>query len=587
MRRKHLLSVFMLSMGVALLVAATVVGVAAAKSHKHHHANMSGGNLLVTQVGAFDTLDPQLAYVSNDWGLLYNTQLLLLNFPTKPGTAGTQLVPQAAKAFPTISKNGKVYTFHLRSGMRFNNGAKVTAANFQRSFERNLSPKMFAPYGIYDGLDVFLVGGQAFAETGPYSHDSNGGCDKSKGAGPKCSTHPPAHIAGIKAKGLTLTIHLTKVVPQFASIMGMQWFSAIPKNMAYSNRDSGILKYPSAGPYYIASNNNTSLTVLKRNKHFNLSKKLWPANPNEIIVKSYPNSNGDPQLLQAEKNQVDLAGVPSQDVAKTIKQYGVNKGRFKVGPTTCITWNALNNKAQNGTTNSLAVRKALNFAISRKAIISFAGPLSGAPSDQILVPAIPGYKKFTAYPSTGSISKAQQVGGSALKGAKLVIYYRQASTYQTNVAEYIQSVATKLGMVPSLQASDPTNFYGALMTKSIAQGSDGYNITAYGGWCADYADGYDYFNVNFDGRTIGDTGNTDYMYFNNAAFNKQMDKAGNTVGPKRAQLYQALDKTFMTKYAPIIPTQIGNVRIMTSKRVGNWIYSKWFGQPFWNAITLK
>jgi peptide/nickel transport system substrate-binding protein len=571
MRRKHLLSLFMLSMGVALLVAAMTVGGAAAKTA---HAAKGGGNLVVTQVGAFDTLDPQLSYVSNDWGLLYNTELTLLNFPTKAGAAGTQLIPQAAASYPTVSKDGKTYTFHIRKGLKFSNGSPVTAASFQRSFERNISPQMFAPYGIYDGLDVFLKGGQQFAKTGPYSNETN----------------PPKHISGISAKGLTLTIHLTKVVPQFESIMGMPWFMAIPSNMPYSNSDAGIRVYASAGPYYIASNNLTSLTVLKRNPHFPKSsyfKKNWPANPTQIIVKSYPTSNGDPQLLQAEKNQVDMAGVPAQDVAKTIKKYGVNKTRFHVGPTTCITWNALNTQSYNKTTKNANVRKALNFAISRNAIINFAGPLSGAASDQILVPAIPGYKKFNVYGANGNLSKAKSVGGSALNGAPLVIYYRQASVYQTNVAEYIQAQASKLGMNPSLQPSDPTNFYGALETKATATGPNGYNITAYGGWCADYADGYDYINVNFDGRTIGDTGNTDYTYFNNARFNAAMDHAASLTGKARATAYGKLDKLFMTKYAPIIPTQIANSRIVTSSRVSNWVYSSWWGQPFWNAVVLK
>ncbi|HEY5694952.1 MAG TPA: ABC transporter substrate-binding protein [Gaiellaceae bacterium] len=560
MRRKSLLSLFMLSMGVALLVAATTVGTAAA-SHKAQAKK--GGNLIVTQVGAFDTLDPQLAYVSNDWGALYNTQLLLMNLPSKGGAAGLRLLPEAAASFPTVSRNGKTYVFHLRKGLKFNTGKPVTAANFQRSFERNLSPKMFAQYGIYDGLDKFLVGGAAFAK----------GTTK--------------HISGIKAKGLKLTIHLTEKVPQFTSIMGMQWFSAIPKNMPYSNRDSGILKYSSAGPYYLFSNNNTSLTVMKQNKHFPKSLlKNWPHNPKTIIVKSYPTSSGDPQLLQAEKNQVDIAGVPSQDAAKTIKKYGVNKGRFKVGPTTCITWNSINNQSFNGTTNTPNMRKALNYLVSRNAIINFAGPLSGQPSDQILVPAIPGYTKFNTYPAAGNFAKAKQLAGSRANGAKLVIYYRQQSPYQTNVAEYINSQASKLGMKPTLQASDPTNFYGALETKSTATGPNGYNVTAYGGWCADYPDGYDYFNVNFDGRTIGDTGNTDYMYFNNAEFNKAMDKAAAATGAKRAKLYGALDKLFMNKYAPIIPTQIGNTRWMTSNRVHNWTYSKWWGQPLWNVVKL-
>ncbi|HLX31691.1 MAG TPA: ABC transporter substrate-binding protein [Gaiellaceae bacterium] len=577
MRRKRLLSLFMLSMGVALLVAAMVVGVAAAKTAG---AAKSGGNLIVTQVGAFDTLDPELSYVSNDWGLLYNTELTLLNFPTKAGAAGTQLIPQAAESYPTVSSDGKTYTFHIRPGLKFSNGAPVTAAAFQRAFERNTSPKMFAPYGIYDGLDVFIQGGQAFAQTGPYACPS----------GPQCSQSPPQHISGISAKGLVLTIHLTEVVPQFDGIMGMPWFQAVPPSMPYSNSDAGILVYASAGPYYIASNNLTSLTVLKRNPHFPTSsyfKSNWPSNPDQIIVKSYPSSNGDPQLLQAEKNQVDLAGVPSQDVAKTITKYGVNKTRFHVGPTTCITWNALNTASANKTTSNTNIRKALNYGLSRAAIINFAGPLSGTPSDQVLVPAIPGYKKFNVYGANGNLNKAKQIGGSKLAGAPLVIYYRQASVYQTNVAEYIESQASKLGMNPSLQASDPTNFYGALMTKATAEGPNGYNITAYGGWCADYADGYDYLNVNFDGRTIGDTGNTDYMYFNNPRFNQAMDHAAKQTGAKRAAAYGALDKLFMTHYAPIIPTQIANSRIVTSNRVGNWVYSSWWGQPFWNAITLK
>jgi peptide/nickel transport system substrate-binding protein len=561
MRRKYVFSLFMLSMGVALLVAAMTVGTAAA-SHKAQAKG--GGTLIVTQAGgAFDTLDPQLSYVSNDWGLLYNTQLLLMNLPSKSGKKGLQLLPMGARAFPTISKNGKTYVFHLRKGMKFNTGAPVTAKNYQRSFERNLSPKMFAPYGVYDQLDQWLVGGKAFA---------NGKAQ---------------HISGIKAKGLKLTIHLTKVVPQFTTVMGMQWFSAIPKNLPYTNSKSGILKYASAGPYYIASNNLTSLTVLKRNNHFpKKMRKLWPANPNQIIVKTYPTSNGDPQLLQAEKNQVDISGVPSQDAAKTIKKYGKTGGRFKFGPTTCITWNSLNTKSANGTTNSTKARKALNYLVSRNAIINFAGPLSGAPSDQILVPAIPGYKKFNTYPAGGSLAKAKQLVGNSLNGKTLVIYYSHQSVYQTNVAEYIESQASKLGMKSTLQAADPNDFYGALETKSTAEGPDGYNITAYGGWCADYPDGFDYFNVNFDGRTIGATGNVDYMYFNSPLFNKKMDKAAAATGKKRAQLYGALDKTFMNKYAPIIPTQIGNTRWVTSSRVHNWIYSKWWGQPLWNAVKL-
>ena len=132
MRRKHMLSLLLLCMGVALLIAATTVGVASSATQKASSSKaLRGGTLRVNQsAGAFDTLDPGLAYVTNDWEVLYSTGLNLVNFPNKAGQAGSQLFPEAAKAFPTFSKNGKTITFHLRSGLRFSDGSPVTAASY-------------------------------------------------------------------------------------------------------------------------------------------------------------------------------------------------------------------------------------------------------------------------------------------------------------------------------------------------------------------------------------------------------------------------------------------------------------------------
>ena len=195
MRRKHMLSLLLLCMGVALLIAATTVGVASSATQKASSSKaLRGGTLRVNQsAGAFDTLDPGLAYVTNDWEVLYSTGLNLVNFPNKAGQAGSQLFPEAAKAFPTFSKNGKTITFHLRSGLRFSDGSPVTAASYQRAWERILSPKMYAQYGIFDQLNKMVIGAQKFTD------------GKS------------AHISGIKAKGLKLRFKLTKANPTLPS----------------------------------------------------------------------------------------------------------------------------------------------------------------------------------------------------------------------------------------------------------------------------------------------------------------------------------------------------------------------------------
>ncbi|GEM_PF-899496 len=565
MRRKHVLSLFLLSMGIALLVAATAVGVASARTHTSHHANaLRGGILRVDQSGgAFDTLDPGLAYVTNDWAVLYTTQLLLVNFPNKPGKAGSQLFPEAATSFPTVSKNGKVYTFHIRKGLKFSDGSPVTAKSYERAWERILSPQMYAQYGCFDQLDKMVVGGVQFAN-----------CAGKKGV------KTTAHISGITAKGLTLTFHLTRPNPTFVSILAMQWFGAVKPNMKYTKSDSGILKYPSAGPYYIASNSPGRLTVLKRNPYYH---GVRPANPDEIVIRSLPNSNGEAAVLQIEKNQLDfdMGGVPSDDVARIAKQYGVNKRQFHVGPTSCIIWEAFNNARP--PTSDLAIRRALNYAIGRAPILKLLGPYAGQLSDQILVPGLPGYKKYTIYPNYPDFAAAKKAGGSALAKyahTPLNIYYNSASTTRTNEALFEKAQLARIGLTANLEPSNPSSYYGPLETK----GTD-YNI-AHSGWCADYFDPFDYINVNFDGRTIAPTGNVDYFYFNNASFNKLMDKAASLSGKARYDAYAKLDRILMTKYVPAAPVYIPNDRFLTSKRVGNYIYSNYFGFPDMNALTV-
>ena len=113
--------------------------------------------------------------------MLFTTAMQLVSFPEKAGVAGSQLYPQAATAFPTVSKDGKTYTFTIRSGLKFSDGSPVTAAAYQRSWERILSPKMGSPLGVNLDLQNTIAGGAAFL------------------AG------KAAHISGIKAKGQKLT----------------------------------------------------------------------------------------------------------------------------------------------------------------------------------------------------------------------------------------------------------------------------------------------------------------------------------------------------------------------------------------------
>ena len=75
--------------------------------------------------------------------LMYATCANLLYYPDSAGPEGTRLRPEIAAAMPTVSPDGRTYTFRIRPGYRFSppSGEAVTAETFRHTLERSLSPK--------------------------------------------------------------------------------------------------------------------------------------------------------------------------------------------------------------------------------------------------------------------------------------------------------------------------------------------------------------------------------------------------------------------------------------------------------------
>ena len=92
-----------------------------------------------------DYVDPALAYSPESRALLDTTCARLMTYPDKPPPAGFRLVPEVAAAYPRASHDRKTWTFTLRTGFRFSNGAPVRAGAFARAINRTLSPEITSP----------------------------------------------------------------------------------------------------------------------------------------------------------------------------------------------------------------------------------------------------------------------------------------------------------------------------------------------------------------------------------------------------------------------------------------------------------
>ena len=70
------------------------------------------------------------------------------------------------------------------------------------------------------------------------------------------------------------------------------------------------------------------------------------------------------------------------------------------------------------------------------------------------------------------------------------------------------------------------------------------------GWSADYPDGYDWFGLLFNGRTIQPTNNNNLAYMKNTTLNAKTDACNKLTGSARANCWGALDQWMTDKIAP-------------------------------------
>lgn len=92
----------------------------------------SPDTLIIGTTDEVNSLDANDAYATHDWEILKNTGVPLLTYA--PGTA--DLIPGVAAELPTVSEDGKTYTFKLREGVKFADGTPLTASDFVYSWER-------------------------------------------------------------------------------------------------------------------------------------------------------------------------------------------------------------------------------------------------------------------------------------------------------------------------------------------------------------------------------------------------------------------------------------------------------------------
>ena len=129
-----------------------VTALAAPSSHRGGTLNVVFANDVFTKY--WDPFDPAVAPYAQHWQMLAMTNDGLLTYRKTGGAAALEVVPDLAVSMPAISDGGRTYTFQLRKGIRYSNGAPVRASDFRYSVERQLQPRalILQAGGYYQGI---------------------------------------------------------------------------------------------------------------------------------------------------------------------------------------------------------------------------------------------------------------------------------------------------------------------------------------------------------------------------------------------------------------------------------------------------
>jgi ABC-type transport system substrate-binding protein len=556
MNKRLWLSATAAAIGTSMLVAAAFAGAASSKTA----ATAAKGGTLKMNMSATDVdfSDPSLAYGTISWQIEYATALKLYNYPDKPKPLGGKIQPEGAVGFPTVSKNGKVYTITVKSGYKFSDGTAVTAKNYVYAINRALNKAMQSPAAAFiDAVDANgkqtggIVGANAVL-TGA----------KNTASGVK--------IVG----GNKIRISLLQPDGGLLAKLGMPFFQAIKTNLPIDPK--GVTAYPSAGPYYIASRDIGRQITVKRNKYY---KGNRPANADEMDITV--NTNLDQSLLQVKANQVDydMGGLPSSAHADLGATYGVNKanGQYHVNALVETDYVALN--TSKAPFNSLNLRKAANFAIDRPAMLRTRGKYAGQRTDQILPPGMGGFRNAHIYPIQGAnYAKAKALAGSNCKNLTLItsnapVGQALGQVFKYNLSQMGCNVDVKL-------------FQGFQLYVFAGQKGADFNA-AIAGWNQDYPDPYDFLDILLNGNNIHDNNNNNLAYFDNKGINAKLAAANKLVGDARYNAYGALDINITKNFAPWASYDNRNEREFTAKRIGGYLFQPANASGDLNTMFIK
>jgi YVTN family beta-propeller protein len=503
-----------------------------------------GGTLTVLSTSLPRDLDPTADTAA--W-LLWWCNDGLTAYKRVGGSASAQVVPDLASGLPTPTDGGKTYTFQLRSGIRYSNGAPVRPEDFRRALERDLK---LGPNPLTGDYFANVVGGAACL-----AHRSR--CDLSRGV-------------VVNDQANTVAFHLVAPDPEFIARLTLADADAAPAGVP--DHDIGLHPMPATGPYEITSVTSTAVTLVRNPYFHEWSRAARPDGyPDRIVLRTARSPSAE--VTAVEHGQADVAMDPPP--ASRLNELRTRFAR-QLNILGALYEDSLILNTRVAPFNDIRVRRALNYAVDRAKVARLVGE-SAQPTCQALTPWFTGYDRYCPYTrdrSPGGVWHAPDlataerlISESHTRGTPVTIWLMYASP--TAVGPYLVRLLEKLGYPTRLRnlSGNPDGYAQIADSRTRAQA---FLFLDYAPFPSASQLIQIYFGCHYFVPNSPLNGNI--AEFCDPHLDAKINDAlagESRNSPDVGPLWAEADR-IVTNDAPLVPLVIPSYIILVSKRVGNY-----------------
>jgi oligopeptide transport system substrate-binding protein len=420
-----------------------------------------------------DVVDPQKSSYTNEIDILALAYEGLTRLDTKQ-----QTVPAAAESWE-YNDDATQITFHLRSGLKYNDGSPLTAENFRYAVERTCNP---VTAGEYQSILFGVVGCAEFAglavdEAGNAREYTTEEYDKAKAA------------LGVKAlDDRTLQVDLVDPTPYFHTIAYTWVFYPVKKEIVDKDPDNWwktAENHIGNGPFKVTSIEEDQEWKFAANDNY------WQGRPKldgidyvyvedaAVALEAY--RSGDLDVVNLEPPQIpevqgDSALAPQLVTYPLASVYDAEMN-LKLEPF-----------------NDPKVRQAFAYALDRETLCKEVRSGDCTATLSWIPPGTPGAietDKFGYDPEAAKKALAESSYGGPENLPEIKVYYNSERSGANERAEWFAGqYRDVLGIELSLQPTD-----GTTLTALSKDNATHPQMVIFGGWSQDYPDPQNWLSV--------------------------------------------------------------------------------------------